>query len=108
MDVKEDKAILATAKELNSEDVPAPKKRPQKSKCSTKEEEIFSKENNKKIAKKVVDLNGGSSLEGEGSTPTKGQDYEVKTLIVIQERWRKNFQDAPKIKVYVVVGFFFF
>jgi hypothetical protein len=68
MDVKEEEAILAAARAFNGKDVPATRKRgrpskvgktsapPKKKKCSTK-----------KTTKEVVDLDGGSSSEGEGS-----------------------------------------
>jgi hypothetical protein len=73
MDVKEEEAILPTARVLNGEDVSTSKKGgwpskggktsapPKKKKCSTNE-------TIKKAAKEVVDLDGDLSSEGEDST----------------------------------------
>jgi hypothetical protein len=97
MDVKEEEAVLAAARALNGEDVLTPKKRgwpskrgktsvpPKKKKCSAN-----------KAATKVVDLDGDSSSEGEGSTPTKWRDYEVETLIVIRGEIKEEFSRCAK------------
>jgi hypothetical protein len=97
MDVKEEEAILTAARALNGEDVLTPKKRgwpskrgktsvpPKKKKCSAN-----------KAATKVVDLDGDSSSEGEGSTPTKWRDYEVETLIVIRGEIKEEFSRCAK------------
>jgi hypothetical protein len=112
MDVKEEEAILAAARALNGEDVPTSKKRgrpskggkasapPKKKKCSTKK-------TTKKATKEVVDLDGGSSSEGEGSAPIKWRDYEVVTLIAIWGGMEEEFSRCA-IKQGLLLLFFFF
>jgi hypothetical protein len=110
MSMKEEEVVLAAARALNGEDIPTSKKRgqpskgrkasapPKKKKCSTK-----------KATKGVVDLDGGSSLEGEESAPTKWRDYEVETLIAIWGEIKEEFTTfAKKTRSVVVVFVFFF
>jgi hypothetical protein len=111
----EEEAILATSRVLNGEDVPSPKKRgrPSKGGESTippKKKKYSTKKTTKKAAKEVVDLDGGSSLEGEGSVPTKWRDYEVKMLIAIWEEMEEEFSRCAKKKgnFFLIVCFFCF
>jgi hypothetical protein len=90
MSVKEEEAILATANALSGEDLPTSKRRGWPSKGGKASVPL------KKATKEVVDLDGGSSLEGEGFAPTKWQDYEVKMLIAIQGR------DGGRILIFLI------
>jgi hypothetical protein len=87
MDVKEEEAIIAVARALNGEDVPTSKKRGRPSKggkigAPAKKKKCSTKKTTKKAEKGVVDLDGGSSSEGEESA-WKWRDYKVETLIAI-------------------------
>jgi hypothetical protein len=72
IDVKEEEAIIVATRALNGEDVPTSKKRGRPSKdgkasVPTKKKKYSTKKTTKKAAKEVVDLDGRSSSEGEGS-----------------------------------------
>jgi hypothetical protein len=116
MGVKEEEAILVVARALNGENVPTSKKRgrpskggkasapPKKKKCSTKK-------TTKKATKEVVDLDGGSSSEGEGFAPIKWRDYEVETLIAIRREMEEEFSRCAKkqgLLLLLLLFFFFF
>jgi hypothetical protein len=100
MDVKEEEAVLAATRVLNSEDVPTSKKRGRPSKggkasALPKKKKGSIKKTPKKATKEVVDSDGGSSSEEEGST-RKWRDYEVKTLIAIREEMEEEFSRCAK------------
>ena len=97
MGVKEEEAILATAKALNGEDLPTLKRRGWPSKGRKASIPL------KKATKEVVGLDGCSSLEGEGCVPTKWQDYEVKMLIAIQREMEEEFSRCTKKQGVVVI-----
>jgi hypothetical protein len=111
MDVKEEEAILIATRALNGEDVPIPPSKGGKASAPPKKKKCSTKKTTKKATKEVVDLDGGSSSEGEGFAPIKWRDYEVETLIAIRREMEEEFSRCAKkqgLLLLLLLFFFFF